>query len=62
MSSWIWCESNGRDSVCGMVVNCFNLGEGGEMLGFCIEGSPLVRRGRQAPLVMSASSICGNLL
>ena len=47
--------------MCGMVVNCFDLSEGGEMLGFCVKRSPLVRRGRQAPLAMSASSICGGL-
>ena len=45
--------------MCGMVINCFDLSEGGKMLGFCVEGGPLVRRRRQAPSLRSASSICG---
>ena len=48
--------------MCGMVVNGFDLSEGGKMLGFCVEGGPLVRRGRQAPLARSASSICGSFI
>ena len=44
MAGWIGSETDGGDGVCGMVVYCFNLWEGSEMVGFSVERCSLVRR------------------
>ena len=45
----VWGETDGGDGVGGVVVDGFNLGEGGEVLGFGVEGCTLVGGGGEAP-------------
>ena len=42
MAGWIRGEADGGDGVCGVIIDGFDLGEGGEVVGFGVEGSSLV--------------------
>ena len=50
MAGRVRSETYGGHGVCSVIVNGFDLGEGGKMVGFGVEGGSLIGRGGEISL------------